>query len=38
MSTKDLWGKVLPVAGLAIGVIATLAWIGLLGNGLVRLL
>lgn len=31
-------GRVLPVAGLTIGVIATLAWIGLLGYGLAKLL
>jgi hypothetical protein len=38
MPTKDFWAKVLPIAGLAIGVIATVAWIGLLGYGLVKLL
>jgi hypothetical protein len=38
MSVKDLWGKMLPIAGITIGVIATLAWIGLLGYGLAKLL
>lgn len=38
MTTKDMWGKALPVAGLVIGAIATLAWIGFLGYGLARLL
>jgi hypothetical protein len=38
MSVKGLWGKMLPIAGITIGVIATLAWIGLLGYGLAKLL
>jgi hypothetical protein len=31
-------GRIGPVAGLAIGLIATVAWIGLLGYGLIKLL
>jgi hypothetical protein len=38
MTSKDLWGKALPLAGLVIGAVATLAWIGFLGYGLARLL